>query len=145
MTTHDSDLAQWAFDQAAALRAGRMSDLDLTNLADEIEDLGKNEQRMVESYLENLLMHLLKWQAQPVRRSSSWRATINVARKRLARHARSGMLARHLQDEFHAGDVYEYARVAASNETGLEPVIFPPVCPWSFDDVMNSDFFPGSP
>ncbi len=65
MTTYDTDFYQWTQQQADLLRQGALSALDRENLAEEIESMGKSGQRAVESYLRNILLHLLKWQYQP--------------------------------------------------------------------------------
>ena len=69
---YDKDGYGWAMEQAALLRARRFSEIDLENIAEEIESVGKSERRTLESHLSRLMMHLLKWQYQPERRGNSW-------------------------------------------------------------------------
>jgi hypothetical protein len=76
------DYYTWTGAQAEALRERKVSGLDLDNLADEVDDLGKAERHRLESYLESLLMHLLKWAYQPQRRSRSWANSIEEHRFR---------------------------------------------------------------
>lgn len=59
MTSYDQDIAAWATEQAALLRAGRFDALDIEHLADEIEDVGKSEQRELANRLTVLIAHLL--------------------------------------------------------------------------------------
>jgi hypothetical protein len=59
---YSNDLARWATEQAAALRARRFNELDVENLAEEIEDLAKSDRRALRSHFSGLLAHLLKWQ-----------------------------------------------------------------------------------
>ncbi len=80
---YEGDFAAWAEAQAEALRAGRLDALDLAHLAEEIEDLSNRERDAIESHLETLVMHLLKWRYQPDQRSRSWEATIKVARRNI--------------------------------------------------------------
>ena len=70
-TSYESDIVAWAHEQAALIRAGRFEYLDLANIAEEIEDVGKSEQREIASRMAVLLMHLLKWEYQPEFRSKS--------------------------------------------------------------------------
>jgi len=63
--TYDSDLYTWSLEQAELLRQGKFDQLDLENIIEEIEDMSKSEKRALESFLETLLMHLLKWVYQP--------------------------------------------------------------------------------
>lgn len=79
---YDDDWIGWAAANAALLRAGRLSQVDALHLAEELEDMGKSERRSLSSHLCNLMLHLLKWQLQPVLRGPSWRLSINSARGR---------------------------------------------------------------
>jgi Domain of unknown function DUF29 len=47
------------------LRTGKIAEADIKNIAEEIEDIGKNLKRELESRLKILFIHLLKWQYQP--------------------------------------------------------------------------------
>ena len=69
---YEKDIVAWANEQASFIRAGRFDLLDLENIAEEIEDVGKSEQRELESRMAVLLAHLLKWEFQPERRGVSW-------------------------------------------------------------------------
>src|SRR5439155_17853134 len=71
----------WAQEQADLLRAGKLSSIDIPHIAEEIEDVGKSEQRALASRMTVLLAHLLKWQYQSARRGSSWRRTIEAQRE----------------------------------------------------------------
>jgi hypothetical protein len=82
---YDTDIIAWANEQARLLRAGRFDALNIEHIADEIEDVGKSEQREFESRMAVLLAHLLKWRYQPERRGNSWRRTLAEQRKALAR------------------------------------------------------------
>ena len=62
---YDTDFYQWTQTMALALRQGHWQDLDIENLVEEIESLGRSEKRALKSRLEVLLMHLLKWAYQP--------------------------------------------------------------------------------
>src|SRR5471032_3643024 len=83
-TTYEEDVVAWASEQAALLRAGKLSSIDIEHIAEEIEDVGKSEQRELASRMAVLLAHLLKWQFQPSRRSKSWKFTIRTQRKEVA-------------------------------------------------------------
>ena len=84
-STYDSDFYTWAQEQAALLRQGLFSNLDVINLIDEIEGMAKSERRELESRLAVLLAHLLKWQYEPERKGRSWRATIKEQRRKVLR------------------------------------------------------------
>ena len=80
-TGYNHDVVLWAREQAALLRAGRLAELDIANIAEEIEDVGKAEQRELASRMAVLLMHLLKWAFQPGKRTRSWLLTIKEQRR----------------------------------------------------------------
>src|SRR2546428_80611 len=69
-TLYHTDFYLWTQDQAALLREGKVQALDLDNLAEEIESLGKSQRHELEHRLDGLLMHLLKWRYQPSRRQA---------------------------------------------------------------------------
>lgn len=75
-TLYDQDFYAWANQQAALLRAGRLSEADIENIAEEIESMGRGEKRELVNRLTVLLLHLLKWQFQPSHRGNSWRLSI---------------------------------------------------------------------
>lgn len=144
MYRYEVDVIAWANEQAAFIRAGQFDKLDLEHLADEIEDVGKSEQREFENRMVLLLTHLLKWQYQESHRGASWERTIKDQRNMIQRRLTKTPSLKSLvtQDEFWL-DTWADATRMAENETGLlNP--FPVSCPWSFEQIMNSDFWPVS-
>ena len=140
-TAYETDIVAWANEQAALLRAGKLSQLDIERIADEVEDVGKSEERELASRMAVLLSHLLKWRFQPERRSRSWRDTIGGQRVAIARRlAKTPSLRPDLQDPEWMSDVWTDARTKAIDETGLSE--FPAVCPWSNDQVLDVEFLP---
>ena len=83
--SYESDLYEWTKAQADALRPRASNALDWDNLAEEIETLGRSNRHQIESRLENLILHLLKWKYQPEWQCGSWRGSIFEARHRIAR------------------------------------------------------------
>ncbi len=115
---YDTDFYAWANEQAALLRAGKLGEADIANIAEEIESIGKTEKRELVNRLTVLLLHLLKWQYQPERRGSSWQTTIRVQRISLARHIKDNPS---LKTTITAAldDAYTIAVIEAAGETGL--------------------------
>src|SRR5271156_5748812 len=85
-TLYDTDFYAWANKQAALLRAGRLSEADIENIAEEIESIGRSVRRELISRLTVLLVHLMKWYYQPALRSNSWHRTIEQQRLHLEEH-----------------------------------------------------------
>lgn len=143
-TTYEKDVIAWAQEQATLLRSGRFTDLDIQHIAEEIEDVGKSEQRELANRMAILLSHLLKWEFQPERRGASWETTIHTQRNSVERRIRkTPSLKSSLADPDWWADAWDDAVEAASKETGLSYSDFPDKCPWSPEEVMDHSFFPG--
>lgn len=139
---YEHDYYTWTATQVRALRKRNVSALDWENLAEEVEDLGKAERHRLDSHLEPLLMHLLKWKYQPQRRSRSWSNSIEEHRYRIHRVLRDNPGLKSKLPEILV-DAYNGARFAARRDTRLELSAFPGSCPWSLDDVLRDEFWPG--
>lgn len=137
---YETDVVAWAERQAEALRAARFDDLDLENLAEEIGDVSRREAEALESHLETLLMHLLKWRHDPDHRSRSWEGTIRVARHKAAKLLRDSPSLRPRLPAL-VEDAYPAARIRAGVETGLAEETFPAACPFTLDQITG-DWLP---
>jgi hypothetical protein len=138
---YEQDFYAWTNQQAGLLRAGKLSEADIQNIAEEIESMGRTEKRELVSRLAILLLHLLKWQYQPDRRGASWQATIRVQRRDLRRHlADNPSLKGKLAEAI--ADAYGNAVIEAGGDTGFPESIFPSACPWTFEQIMADDFWP---
>jgi hypothetical protein len=140
---YDHDFYTWTQHQAALLREGATAELDLANLAEEIESLGISQRHALESCFRVLLMHLLKWRYQSRRRqtSRSWYGTIAEHRARITQLLRDSPSLRRLVPGALEG-AYPRACKVASHETRLPLNTFPVVCPWSVEQVLSDDFWP---
>lgn len=142
-TNYDNDVIAWAQEQANLLRSGQFSLLDIEHIAEEIEDVGKSEQRELASRMSVLLAQLLKWEYQPERRGSSSEDTINTQRERIARRIRkTPSLKTSLTDTDWQADVWDDAVDEAIKETGIARKVFPKSCPWSNEQIMSLHFYP---
>lgn len=139
--TYETDFYGWTVEQAAALKAGDYGHLDIQNLIEEIETMGRSEKRALDSRLTILLAHLLKWQYQPARRGKSWQLTIEGQRLSF-----SDVLTDNpsLKPQLDAILVHAYARarIDAAKETGLDKGSFPVECPWDFSLILDDAFYP---
>jgi hypothetical protein len=144
-SAYEKDVVLWAQEQAALLRSGQFSKLDVERVADEIEDVGKTEKRELASRMAVLLAHLLKWQAQPDRRSRSWQSTINEQRKRIGLALEeTPSLRTTLTDPKWRAAVWADARVIAMTDTGLSGEAFPNEWPWSTHQALAEGWLPGA-
>lgn len=138
LTAYEADVVAWAEQQAHLLRTGRFQELDIEHIAEEIEDVGKGEQRELASRMAVLLAHLIKWRYQPERRGHSWRTTIRTQRSRILR--RTSSLANCLRDRDWWADAWDDAIDQATAETGLEAL--PETCPWSTEQILGEPWLP---
>ena len=138
---YEQDFVLWTEDQAAALRAGRLDALDLENLAEEIASLGGRDRRELDSRLEVLVLHLLKWRYQSDKRTGSWESTIRTQRREIEKLIRqSPSLRREVEPMMLDG--YRSARRNAAAETDLGVDTFPEACPFSEDQVLADEWLP---
>jgi len=140
-TEYDRDLYTWSLEQAQLLRERKFDQIDLDHIIEEIEDMGKSEKRALQSFLESLLMHLLKWQYQPAYQGRSWKYTIIEQRKRILGHLQENPGLKSKLPEL-VETAYGYAVTRAVRETGLGPESFPASCPWTYEQLADDDFWP---
>jgi hypothetical protein len=140
---YETDFALWAERQAALLRAKRFEEVDLENLIDEVEDLGRRERDTVESYAETILEHLLKLKLSNADRPRrGWLVTVDKQRAKLARKL-STTLRKHLESELpalYAGLRRPVARQLEKDR--VPPDALPAVCPYTLDQILDPDWYP---
>jgi hypothetical protein len=137
--SYESDYYSWALEQAELLRGGRVAEADLENIAEELTDLGREEFHKLVSAYRVLLLHMLKWDFQPERRTRSWAISIATQRNRVADVLGDNPGLKSRVDEA-LGRAFRDARLEAASETGLKPAIFPSDIPYTLDDMMTRDF-----
>lgn len=138
---YDQDFFEWTQRNAALLRVGRLEEADLGHIAEEIEDMGKSQERELESRLEVLLHHLLKWKLQSDRRSRSWRLTANEQRREIEKLLRK-MPSLMATLPATLPEAYAYAVRSAAEETEMPQSCFPESCPFALDQILDEEFFP---
>lgn len=137
-TGYDQDFYTWTQQMAMALRQRDWTALDIDNLAEEIESLGKRDRRALKSRLEILIMHLLKRQFQPDQHSGSWKSTVTEQRFRIRDLlADSPSLKNYLVEIL--PEAYQNARKLATDETSLAMEVFPEACPYLLEQLLEMD------
>ncbi len=138
---YDEDYYLWLENTAQLLNQGKLKELDLPNLIEEIESMGRKEKRSLYSNLKILLMHLLKYRYQPEKRSNSWRASIEEHRQRIQEAFEdSPSLKGYLHESF--DKCYQDAKKLAGKETGLALDAFPCSCPFTQEEALNTEYLP---
>ncbi|MFL5127321.1 MAG: DUF29 domain-containing protein [Microvirga sp.] len=143
---YDDDVYAWAKQQAAALRrlarTGRdlPNELDLENVAEEIEDVGKSELSKVESYIQLALVRLLKAASVPQARAyRKWMIEVRVFRAELLKN-----LTRAMRQNIDMDELWGLARLRAEadlldNGDEISPNL-PGRSPFSLEDLTAGEF-----
>lgn len=140
-TLYDTDFAVWCHEQARLVRERRFDDLDIANVAEELETMGRSDKHQIRSRLEVLIAHLLKWRYQPGARKPGWLDTIREQRARIALVQEDSPSLQ----SFPAGVAlksYTAARLRASKETGIDFTLFPEDCPFTAEQILDPEFVP---
>ena len=136
---YEEDFIEWTELMSAALERRDVSDLDWEHLAEEIRDLGISQKNALKSHLENVQLHLVKWEIQPGRRSRSCEDSISNSRRKidvLLDSIRS--LRPHMLENF--ARCYERAHRRAIRETHTPEST--PYSRWTLEQVLDPGFLP---
>ena len=141
-TQYETDFYEWLMCNAKLLRDRKIDEIDFENIAEEIESVGRSERWEVINRLAILIMHLLKWQYQAIRRGNSWQATISEQRSSIEFALQDSPSLRPKLPEF-LERAYRTAIYKAIEETGMNESIFPKICPYTLEQIFDSNFYPG--
>jgi len=141
---YETDFYAWSQQQANLLRQQQWHQLDLANLIEEIESLGRKERQELQNRLSILIGRLLKWEYQLEKRSRSWLATIRIQRLDTAE-----ILIENPSLQSYLPEIFEKAYIKAialaAGETNLPIKSFPPDCPYTLEEILSDRFYPGEP
>ncbi|OCR01045.1 hypothetical protein BCD67_16855 [Oscillatoriales cyanobacterium USR001] len=142
LSLYETDFYAWTQEQAEFLRNSKWSQLDLVNLIEEIESLGKQQRSELRNRLSILIGHLLKWEYQSNRRSRSWLNMIRVQRRDTQELLKENpSLKPYLNEALQK--IYQNGRDFAAGETNLPIKTFPPECLYSLEEILSDRFYPG--
>ena len=136
---YDTDFYAWTLEQSKFLSLGQWQSLDIENLAEEIESLGKQQKQELRNRLGVLIGHLLKWEFQPELRSKSWRATIREQRDRINFHLTDNPSLKSYLDQA-VSEAYELALSLVVRETPLDYPDLPSDCPYTVKQILDPKF-----
>ena len=138
---HEEDFYGWTVHTAQLLRDRKMSEVDFENIIEEIEALGSSEKHQLINRLSLVISHLLKWQYQPNIRGHSWVYTIREQRDQARFHIEDNPSLKSRLDEI-LTRAYKVGVSKAAKDTSLDKNDFPSECPYTFDQIMNDEFYP---
>ncbi|HEY7389754.1 MAG TPA: DUF29 domain-containing protein [Bryobacteraceae bacterium] len=139
---YEQDFYAWSQRASELLRKGCFAEADIEHVAEEIEDIGIERKHSLKSQTRRLLVHLLKWQFQPERRSHSWLVSIGNARVEISDNLEENPSLKATTPDL-PRELYQKAVKLAILETGLLRKSFPDSCPYTFDQMIDDDFLPG--
>lgn len=134
-TLYEKDFCGWSEQQSKLLLDKRWGEIDIENIIEEIESLGKSEKHKLESYLIVLLMHMLKATVQA--KTRSWELSIKFSKKRVIKVLNENPSLKPRLKEF-IDSAYESSILKAAQETGVDEELFPKECPWTIDEILDT-------
>ena len=136
---YETDFYAWTLEQSQLLQEGNFKHLDIANLVEEIESLGKQQRQELRNRLGVLIGYLLKWDYQPGKRSKSWRVTIQIQRGEIEDLLEDNpSLKSYLPEAIVKG--YRAGLSLVALETPLDYQDFPQECPYALDQLFDSGF-----
>jgi hypothetical protein len=145
-TLYEQDFYQWLETTAKLLKARHFEALDLENLIEEIESMGRSEKRELENRLIAIIEHLLKllyWYSETEYNASGWRGTVIEQRRQVERLLKDSPSLKFFVGEIFL-ECYEIARKDILKKYELPPEMFPLHPPFGLTEALNPDYLPTS-
>lgn len=136
---YETDFYGWTMQQSKLLALGKLDGLDLVNLIEEIESLGKQKQQELSNRLGVLIGHLLKWQYQPQKRSRSWQVTIQLQREEISELLSDNPSLKSYFDKALLKG-FRLGLALVLSETPIKKSLLPDACPYSLEQLLDSSF-----
>jgi hypothetical protein len=138
---YEIDEYLWLEETVRILRENRLGELDTEHLIEELESLGRRDRNRVESLLRQIIVHLLLlkyWQEEYNYNYRHWRGKIASFRVQLNKDLTTN-LSNYLQENL--DNIYQDALFIVTEKTSLNPEIFNPICPYSWEQLLDKKFF----
>lgn len=140
-TLYDRDFMIWIETTVGLLKEKKFTELDLENLIEEIEDMGKSQKSAIRNNLIVVLIDLLKWKYQPEKRTNSWKFSIREHRRRIDDDFEDSPSLKRYYGEIFA-KCYQNACKLAADETGLDLETFTLEPQFTPEQILNPEFLP---
>ncbi len=139
---YEIDEYLWLSETIKILRKSRLEDLDLENLIEELENLGKRDLNKVRSLLRQIIIHLLfleYWQEERERNYRHWKGEVTAFRADL-----SDSLTTTLKNKLHEdlASIYQTGLKIVLQKTGLSKDAIPEICPYSLEQLLDDSWYP---
>jgi hypothetical protein len=137
---YKSDYLAWYEMTLEQIRNDQLNDLDLDSLSEVLENLVRDTKRSGESYLRQIIIHLLLieyWEAESINRRHLAAEIVNFRNELETDMTRN--LRKHLNEE--KENNYQKAIKYVIAKTGLKKNTFPEQCPYTLEQLINDDWF----
>jgi len=138
---YEEDFYGWAMTNAELLKKKKFSEVDMENIIEEIESMGRSEKNQLTNRLSVLIAYLLKWELQPDFRGRSWHGTIREQRKQAQILLEENPSLKGKLPEI-LNNAYDLAISQIEKETPIDLKILPNKCPYAFEQCIDSNFYP---
>ena len=132
----------WLEETIKLLKAKNLENLDLENLIEELESLGRNDLNKVRSLLRQIIIHILLleyWQDEYARNHRHWQGEIIAFRDDLNNSLTTTLKNKLVQELDH---IYNVALKVVVQKTGLASNLFPDNCPYSLEQLFDDNWYP---
>ncbi|MBD2629707.1 DUF29 domain-containing protein [Trichormus variabilis] len=143
-TLYDQDYYLWIRTTINQLRTGQFYAVDLENLLEELETMGRSQKRIIKNLLINLLLHLLKlkcWDSERERNQGDWKGEIRTFRREIKDELKDSPSLKPYSLEIF-DECYQDARLEASDRSQLAIDIFPLIPIGSLEQILDENWFP---
>ena len=138
---YDDDFVVWAEHQITLIRERQFAQLDIDNLLDELEFIVSSRKNAMKGRLRVLILHLLKCEYQPEKRSGSGVSTIVTQRREIEELIEENPSFERLLVSL-AEPQFRKAVNDAVLETKLPRSAFPSALPYSPEQLLDHSFIP---
>jgi hypothetical protein len=138
---YELDYLAWYEKTLEQLKNNHSNELDLESLSEVLENLVRDTKRSGESYLRQIIIHLLLieyWESEKINRCH-WAAEIVNFRSELETDMTTN-LKKHL--DLVKENMYQKALKYVIKKTELNKTLFPIQCPYSLEQLLDDDWFP---
>ena len=138
---YELDYLAWYEKTLEQLKNNHSNELDLESLSEVLENLVRDTKRSGESYLRQIIIHLLLieyWESEKINRCH-WAAEIVNFRSELETDMTTNF-KKHL--DLVKENIYQKALKYVIKKTELNKTLFPIQCPYSLEQLLDDDWFP---
>lgn len=138
---YENDFYGWAMQNIQLLKQGNYQEADIEHIIEELEEMGTSHENQLINRLAVLIAHLLKWQFQPDFRGRSWEGTIEEQRRKIDRIIKKNpSLKPKISEAIEEG--FADSKAIIKKETPIDMKVLPSTCPYTFDQIMDDEFYP---